>query len=418
MPARLLAAGVLLVCAQGTAWAVGAADIKQRQGLVLTDTIFASVVSSAGNFNYMDTEEHISIDEVTPDGLTYQIKPSAPGNQKVQSVAAKLRWPRHVRREDLENSTRVTLLTASTDPKDYAGQTFQETSRKVLMTLKASGETPLTIGVYAGGDSDPLEGIAAAAASQKPSSQPRASGAPLLPDPGQIFHMLFGSARRYYRGTLHRVEPQDVPVAVIVNGVRTELPAVHAAGDFTFGQDKPVKVEVWWLDNPDWPLSLHWQFGEGSTQITKIDWAGSGDNGPGGAGARGTPDGSGMAEQLAGKSCRVELHGVYFDSGSAVLLEESEPMLKQVAQLVKSSHDATLTIEGHTDNIGSADYNQILSEQRAAAVRDALVNRYAIPANRLTAKGYGLTRPVDSNTTVVGRAHNRRVELARPCAEH
>jgi outer membrane protein OmpA-like peptidoglycan-associated protein len=125
-----------------------------------------------------------------------------------------------------------------------------------------------------------------------------------------------------------------------------------------------------------------------------------------------------MAQTLASKSCRVELHGIYFDSGSAVLLEESEPMLKQVAQLVKSSPEATLTIEGHTDNIGSADYNQKLSEQRAAAVRDALVARYAIPANRLTAKGFGLTRPVDSNATIVGRAHNRRVELARPCAEH
>jgi outer membrane protein OmpA-like peptidoglycan-associated protein len=413
MPARPAAAILLLACAHATAWAVTAADIKQRQGLVLTDTIYASVVSSAGNFNYMDTEEHISLEAVTGDGLTYQIKPSAPGNQKVQAVAAKLRWPRHVRREDLENAARVTLLTASTDPKDYPGQTFQETSRKVLATLKASGETALVIGVYASGDSDPLDSLAAAP-SQKSTPQPHATGVPILPDPGQMFHMLFGSARRYYRGTLHRVEPQDVPVAVLVNGVSTELPAVHAAGDFTFGQDKPVRVEVWWLDNPDWPLSLHWQFGEGSTQITKIDWAGApGDDVPGGAGAA-----AAMANQLASKSCRVELHGIYFDSGSAVLLEESEPMLKQVAQLVKASQDTTLTIEGHTDNIGSADYNQKLSEERAAAVRDALVTRYAIPANRLTAKGYGLTRPVDNNATVVGRAHNRRVELARPCAGH
>src|SRR5262249_18935622 len=155
-----------------TAWAVGAADIKQRQGLVLTDTIYASVVSSAGNFNYMDTEEHISLESATPEGLTYQIKPSAPGNQKVQEVASKLRWPRHVRREDRESATRVTLLTASTDPKDYAGQTFQETSRKVLTTLKASGETALVIGVYASGDSDPPENAAATAASQKPTSAP------------------------------------------------------------------------------------------------------------------------------------------------------------------------------------------------------------------------------------------------------
>jgi outer membrane protein OmpA-like peptidoglycan-associated protein len=125
-----------------------------------------------------------------------------------------------------------------------------------------------------------------------------------------------------------------------------------------------------------------------------------------------------MASQLAGKTCHVELHGVYFNSGSAVLLDESEPMLKQVAEVVKASPEAQLTIEGHTDNVGSAEYNQKLSEQRAAAVRDALVNHYGVPAARLSAKGYGLTRPVETNATVQGRARNRRVELARPCAAH
>lgn len=123
-----------------------------------------------------------------------------------------------------------------------------------------------------------------------------------------------------------------------------------------------------------------------------------------------------MAAQLASKSCRVELHGIYFNSGSAVLLDESEPMLKQVSSIVKTSPAEMLTIEGHTDNIGSADYNQKLSEARAAAVRDALVNRYGVPPARLTSKGYGLTRPVETNATVEGRARNRRVELTRHCA--
>ena len=91
-------------------------------------------------------------------------------------------------------------------------------------------------------------------------------------------------------------------------------------------------------------------------------------------------------------------------------------MLKTVAALIKSSGDAMLTIEGHTDNIGSAQYNQTLSEQRAEAVRQALVTRYAVPPARLSAKGFGLTRPVETNDTFEGRAHNRRVELARSCA--
>jgi outer membrane protein OmpA-like peptidoglycan-associated protein len=123
-----------------------------------------------------------------------------------------------------------------------------------------------------------------------------------------------------------------------------------------------------------------------------------------------------MAQQLAGKSCHVELHGIYFSTGSAVLLEESEPMLKTVAGLIKASADAKLTIEGHTDNIGSAEYNQQLSERRAEAVRQALVTQYGVPAARLSARGFGLTRPVETNETFEGRAHNRRVELSRPCA--
>jgi OOP family OmpA-OmpF porin len=91
-------------------------------------------------------------------------------------------------------------------------------------------------------------------------------------------------------------------------------------------------------------------------------------------------------------------------------------MLKKVAALINASGDATLTIEGHTDNIGSAEYNQTLSEQRAGAVREALVARYAVPPTHLSAKGYGLTRPVETNDTYEGRAHNRRVELSRACA--
>jgi outer membrane protein OmpA-like peptidoglycan-associated protein len=170
-------------------------------------------------------------------------------------------------------------------------------------------------------------------------------------------------------------------------------------------------VELWWLDNPDWPLTLRWVFGPARGVVTRIDW-------PAGADKDAAAGGGAMAAQLASKSCRVELHGIYFNSGSAVLLDESEPMLKQVSSLVKTSSAEMLTIEGHTDNIGSADYNQKLSEARAAAVRDALVNRYGVPSARLTSRGYGLTRPVETNATVEGRARNRRVELTRQCAAH
>ncbi|HVN46971.1 MAG TPA: OmpA family protein [Steroidobacteraceae bacterium] len=412
-------AALLCACAASRAWTLEPTEVKPRAGLTLTNTVFASVVAGGTGFGYMDTEDFFTLTSVGPDGLTYQIRMSAPGNEKLEEISRRLKWPRHVRSEDLEQSSRMTLLYASSDPESYAGQTFAETSKKVLSALKSGVEVPFVFGPYPGAKADgsPLT-AALQAGGAKPATPSRssASGAPPIPDMGQLFNMLLGSARHYYRGNLKRVEPQDVPVAVLVNGVRVNLPAVHAAGSFTFGQEEPVKAQVWWLDNPNWPLTLHWIFGPASDLITRIDWpeatAGAGGGGAGAA-AGGSPD---MAAQLAGKSCRVELHGIYFNSGSAVLLEESEPMLAEVAALVKASHEAQLTLEGHTDNIGSAEYNQQLSERRANAVREALVSRYGVAAARLSAKGYGLTHPVETNATVEGRARNRRVELARPCA--
>jgi len=411
MTGRLAAAAWLALGAGAPALALDATDVKPLPGLVITNTVFASVVAGGKGFGYMDTEDHFTLLTSGADGLGYQIRMSAPGNEKVEELARRLKWPRHVRHEDLEESSRMTLLYSSNDPENYGGQTFAETSRKVLTGLKSGGETPFVFGPYAGikGDAGAL-GALAQAGNSKPAPAPAAaSGAPPVPNLGQLFNMLLGSARHYYRGTLHRVEPADVPVSVLVNGVRMNLPAVHAAGTFSFTPEETAKAEVWWLDNPDWPVTLHWIFGPASSLVTRIDWP---TGGGGGAAAGG---GGAIASQLASKSCHVELHGIYFNSGSAVLLEESEPMLKQVAGVVKASPEATLTIEGHTDNLGSAEYNQKLSEQRAAAVRDALVNRYGIAPGRLSAKGYGLTRPVETNATFEGRARNRRVELARPC---
>ncbi len=416
--ARWLVAALAL----GTASAAGlqAGDIKPDPGTVITNTVFATITANGANFGYMDTEDRFALEAATPDELVYRIHVSAPGNRKLDETAAKLHWFRHVAHADLEQSSRMTLLYSSNDPESYGGQTFAETSRKVLATLKSGTDVPFVFGPYAGVGGD-AGGAAATAAKAAAAS----GGAPAVADAGKLFNMLLGSARHYYRGTLHRVEATDVPVSVLVNGKRVDLPAVHAAGTFTFGQDTPEKAEVWWLDNPDWPLTLHWVFGPASDLVTRIDFhapAGGGHGsgaGHGAGGLNGTPhDADDIAGELAGKNCHVELHGIYFDSGSAVLLPESEPMLQQVAEAVKASPAGVLTIEGHTDNIGSADYNQKLSEARAGAVRDALVNRYGIAATRLTSRGYGLTKPVETNATPQGRARNRRVELSRPCPGH
>ena len=79
---------------------------------------------------------------------------------------------------------------------------------------------------------------------------------------------------------------------------------------------------------------------------------------------------------------------------------------------MKQFPETATTVEGHTDSVGNATYNQKLSERRAGAVRDALVNQYGVEANRINAVGYGKTRPVADNATEAGRAVNRRVEAA------
>ena len=110
---------------------------------------------------------------------------------------------------------------------------------------------------------------------------------------------------------------------------------------------------------------------------------------------------------------RAATQGIYFDTGSDGIRPESAPTLKEIGDMLKEHADLKLTIEGHTDNVGAAASNQALSEKRAAAVRQYLVDKYSIDAARLTAKGFGATKPMTSNDTPEGRQNNRRVELVK-----
>jgi OOP family OmpA-OmpF porin len=106
---------------------------------------------------------------------------------------------------------------------------------------------------------------------------------------------------------------------------------------------------------------------------------------------------------------RVELD-VKFDFDKASVKEESYGDIKNLADFMKQYPQTTTVVEGHTDSKGSDAYNQNLSERRASAVRDVLVNQYGVDAARVNAAGYGEARPVADNATDAGRAVNRRVE--------
>jgi outer membrane protein OmpA-like peptidoglycan-associated protein len=110
---------------------------------------------------------------------------------------------------------------------------------------------------------------------------------------------------------------------------------------------------------------------------------------------------------------RVATHGILFDTGSDRIRGESKPTLDMIGQMLKDHADLKLTIEGHTDNVGSAASNQTLSDKRAAAVRQFLIATYHVDAGRLSSKGLGATKPAASNDTPEGRQQNRRVELVK-----
>lgn len=415
-PTRLrMAAAVALAsfCAGAHAAGPGVASILPVKGLVLTSTVRATWVVAAGggarSYSGMDVEEWDSVADASADAIDYQIRVSAPASTRADADLSRFVLHRRVRREDIAQAMRINLFYSSQDPEMFAGQTFLETSVKALAQLKSGADVPYVIGVIDG--EDPMGGIGTLIRQVGAQSVNGAPGTAPLAGLASLFSA--AAAHTYYRGSLRRVEPAPVMLPVLLNGARVSLPALHAQGTVVNG-DRSIQLQFWWLDSPAWPLTLKWrlvlQGHVASQQITKIDLPPPQAATGSGGGARGT---SAMADELR-KSCHLELSGIYFNTGSASLLPESEPALRQIAQVVRQSKVPLLEVQGHTDNIGSAQFNQELSQQRAEAVRRALVSQFAIPPGKLSSRGFGFTRPVDTNGTVLGRARNRRVELACP----
>lgn len=116
-----------------------------------------------------------------------------------------------------------------------------------------------------------------------------------------------------------------------------------------------------------------------------------------------------IAEALKTKGF-VDVYGIYFDFGSAKLRPESDPVLKQIAGYLQGNPDKKVSIEGHTDSTGDEKANQVLSENRAKAVVEALKG-FQVKPGVLAATGYGASKPIGDNKTINGRAQNRRVTV-------
>lgn len=97
-----------------------------------------------------------------------------------------------------------------------------------------------------------------------------------------------------------------------------------------------------------------------------------------------------------------------FDSDK--IAEENYAGLDVVAEFLKETPNATVKVEGHTDNIGTKEYNQNLSERRAKSVANYLINK-GVDSSKITTEGFGYSKPLATNKTKEGRAQNRRTEL-------
>lgn len=372
---RMLVLALSLVPAvQGRAQAVP--RIPLTAGLVLVATF------QTGETGQVDREDVITVDQVRADGVRYRWNLTDANG----SGAERRTFTRFVRAEDLAAAPRINLVFSSRDPETAPGSTAFSLSTAALKELRSAGETHLS---YAETE-DALGGLL-----DNLAGRPSAGAGARRIGIGEV------GTRVYYRGTLTLTSREVAGVPLLLNGRRTVVPALHARGSFTRG-DRRVELELDVVPDSAHPLLLRISRQHAIWQLLRIDQPGM--------------TSAASVEADLARACRAELPGIYFASGGAGLLPESGAALRTVADLIARHSTWTMSVEGHTDGVGSAAENQALSSRRAVAVRDALISAYGVPGGRLSVRGLGATRPRESNVTPEGRARNRRVELVRSCA--
>jgi len=298
---------------------------------------------------------------------------------------------------DLENSSETDgYMCREGRNEQHPGTTAMSLSRKTLNQLRNTGQAEFTY------HEDPLKALlksfkTAMASDSKGSSE--AASQELLkkmmnfaPEGGISNDPAMDTPA--LKCTLRRNGNSDVAFPVLVNDQPTELPVIDILVKLP---DKEGHLYV--LDDPENPLVLAGASTEGGhEQVIKIYWD--------------FPKRTGLEEELT-ENGRAKVYDLYFDFRSDVLRPESDKVLKEIADVMKQHPDWKLSVEGNTDNIGGNAFNLDLSQRRAAAVKQALVDQYDVAGGRLSTAGFGASHPVDTNDTIEGRARNRRVELAR-----
>jgi outer membrane protein OmpA-like peptidoglycan-associated protein len=316
------------------------------------------VIVSATHADDGDRENVVTVEEYSAAGARYTwhlTEPAPNGGTKT------LNFARLVRADDLASARALNTVFSSLAQGARPGTTSFSFSTQIYDSLLKDGSVPFTMTNY-----DPVLGSSVA-----------------MP------------------GTMTLFTTDAVPFPVLLNGRRVSLPSLQFRGVFTY-QGERISHDYWVLADRSHPLILRNTRGSIVLQTVRIE----------------TPQrstSSAVEQELKGQ-CRVELPGIYFAFGTAELDAASTRTLSELAQVLSRNPQWTVSIEGHTDNVGSDEANDALSRARAAAVRTSLVSQHHVDEKRLQSAGFGETRPRETNDTLEGRARNRRVEVVRDCA--
>jgi outer membrane protein OmpA-like peptidoglycan-associated protein len=412
-------AGVAGAAAESTP----AATIPLCPGL----TIVTAVAQPSGDYESIKTIEAAGPKEVR---LKYSSEANNTGLLDSGPPVKQLTLHRSILAGDLETANFYQQTFMDKSAETIPGTTSIGTSAAVLKALKTKGEAEMSI-------SNAYSGLELSADRKK--------------FPSYYDYMQTGKIRKI---GLARV-------SVLVNDKLVDLPAIHAQGEFVGD-----KAEFFFLDDERNPLTLAFRLGIGSIKplipetiklcetfrkagasvslgLLHCDMPNGGDrdtlrvikityrcataplsstDGTGTGqlpGSGGLPSGEGAAggadalEHALASTGKVDVYSIYFSFNSDTIREESEPTLKEIAEVLRRHPDWKLRVGGHTDGIGGDKYNLDLSSRRAAGVKDALVKRYKVATGRLGTAGFGKSQPKDTNDTIEGRARNRRVELVR-----
>jgi len=341
---------------------VARATEPSRSGLVSQVPLRVGLtIVATFHFRNVDYEPILTVTNIDDKAVNYSLSSDQPQNCPTQGDGESTRrWVgrRTILREDLQRAHAYWQGTKScvVEPVLIPGKTGFSVSSSVMQELKAKGKT-------------------------------------------RFSHTYANDVTAH--GVLTRIEHEPVPFEVILNDERVQLATIHARWQSYIGDQSIAPDQDYWiLDDVNNPLVLYAsQGGKPFWGVTKLSFP--------------TNETAARLEQNLSKDGRTVIYGIYFDFASARIREESEPVLKEIADVMTKNPTWRLMVEGHTDNIGGDEANLLLSQRRSAEVRRSLSERYKIAPTRLESAGLGETKPKATNETVEGRALNRRVELVR-----